>query len=315
MSQDNVQLLGRLGEFEYTFFVFLSGVKMDMSMVTRVGSKACYLAIISILVPMLYAVSSIVLFSNNQEELTTILYLSPLFYMTSFPVIHCLLTDLKILNSELGRLAHSTTIIAYFLSFFSGLGIIFGLDATKGAPAAFSSELVTVFLFILIVMIVFRPVMLLVVKLTPEGQQVNQTCLYAIIVVFLASMRLIPEGFNKFSVMVIYVLGLSVPHGPPLGSALVEKFECMASGPIFVTKCSMRLQKLTPDFKNEMVKKHAVIATMTLVVKFLSCLGPLLYRKMHKHDAYALSLILSSKGVIELAAYTFTSDGKVFNQP
>lgn len=101
---------------------------------------------------------------------------------------------------------------------------------------------------------------------------------------------------------------------PPLGSALVEKFECMASGlflPIFVTTCSMRLQKLTPDFKNEMVKKHAVIAYMTLVVMFLS----LLFRKMHKHDAYALSLILRSKGVIELAAYTFMSDGKVFNQP
>lgn len=137
MSQDNVQLLGTFGKFGYTFFVFLSGVKMDMSMVTRVGSKSCYLAIISILVPILYAVSSIVLFSNNQEELTTILYLSPLFYMTSFLVIHCLLTELKILNSELGRLAHSTTIIADFLSFFSGLGVIFALDATKGAPAAF----------------------------------------------------------------------------------------------------------------------------------------------------------------------------------
>ncbi|XP_044496583.1 LOW QUALITY PROTEIN: cation/H(+) antiporter 4-like [Mangifera indica] len=267
MSQDNVQLLGTFGEFGYTFFVFLSGVKMDMSMVTRVGSKACYLAIISILVPMLYAVSSIVLFSNNQEELTTILYLLPLFYMTSFPVIHCLLTELKILNSELGRLARSTTIIADFLSFFSGLGVIFALDATKGAPAAFSSELVTV----------------------------NQTCLCAIVVVFLVSMRLIPEGFNKFSLMVIYVLGLSVPHGPPLGSALVEKFECMASGlflPIFVTTCSMRLQKLTPDFKNEMVKSM---------------------QKMHKHDAYALSLILRSKGVIELAAYTFMSDGKMLS--
>ncbi|KAJ0006820.1 hypothetical protein Pint_29637 [Pistacia integerrima] len=317
MSQDNVQLLSTLGEFGFTFFVFLSGVKMDLSMVTRVGSKACYLAIISILVPMLYAMSSILMFSNKQKGLTSILYLSPFFYMTSFPVIHCLLTELKILNSELGRLAHSTAIIADFLSFFSGVGSFFALRAIQGIlRPGFFLELLSVSFLIFVVMVVLRPVMLLFVKLTPEGQQVNQTCIYAIIVVFLMSMRVIPEGFNKYSLIVIYVLGLAVPKGPPLGSALVEKFECIASGlflPIFVTTCSMRLQRLTPNFKNEMVKEHVVFATTTLLVKFLSCLGPLLYKKMHKRDALAVSLLLCSKGVIELAAYTFMSDGKMLS--
>ncbi|KAJ0006818.1 hypothetical protein Pint_29639 [Pistacia integerrima] len=315
MSEDTVQLLGTLGEFGYTVFVFLSGVKMDISMVIRGGAKACYLAVISTLAPMIYAMSSIVMFSHHQKELTSIFYISPLFYMTSFPVIHCLLIELKILNSELGRLAHSTAIIADFLAFICIIGVSVVLGTIQGIPRyVVIPELGTILCFIFTVAIVLRPAMLLIVKLTPDGRQANQTCIYAIVVVFLISLRLIPEGLNKFSLMVIYVLGLAVPHGPPLGSALVEKFECMATGlfvPIFVTTCSMRLQRLTLDFRNEMVKEYAVIASMTLLVKFLSCLGPLLYKKMHKPDAFSLALILSAKGIIELAVYTFMSDGKV----
>ncbi|XP_031270771.1 cation/H(+) antiporter 4-like [Pistacia vera] len=316
MSEDSVQLIGTLGEFGYSVFVFLSGVKMDMSMVTRVGAKACYLAFISILVPMIYVVSSIVMLTNNRKELNSMMHIAPLFYITCFPVIHCLLTELKILNSELGRLAHSTAIIADFLSFICVIGISVALGIIQGFPKSFLPQLGITFFFIFIAMIVLRPIMLLIVKLTPEGRQVNQTYIYAIIVVFLISVRVIPRGCNKFYFIVIYVLGLAVPHGPPLGSALVEKFECMASClflPIFVTTCSMRLQKLTLDFRNEMVKELAIIAAMTLLVKFLSCLGPLLYTKMHKPDAIALALILSAKGVIELAAYTFMSDGKVLS--
>ncbi|KAJ0007141.1 hypothetical protein Pint_30480 [Pistacia integerrima] len=317
MSQETVQLLGTLGEFGYTFFVFLSGVKMDISMVTRVGSKACYLALISIFPPMIYAMSSTVMMSNNQKEFTRILYISPLFYITSFPVIHCLLTELKILNSELGRLAHSTAIIADFLSFICVISASATLGTIQGIPTSLSPKLVPIFFFIIIVMVVLRPAMLLVVKLTPKGRQVNQTCIYAIIIVLLCSMRLIPEVFNKNKpLLVIYALGLAVPHGPPLGSALVEKFDTMGSGffvPVFVTTCAMRLRKLSLDFSSEMVKEHAIISTVTLLVKFLSCLGPLLYKKMHKPDAFALALILSAKGIIELAAYTLMSDGKVLS--
>ncbi|KAJ0006817.1 hypothetical protein Pint_29638 [Pistacia integerrima] len=313
MSQDNVQLLGTIGEFGYTFFMFLSGVKMDTSMVTSGGAKPCYLAFLTVVVPMIYAVSSIVISGNKHKELTSILSISPMFYRTCFPVIHCLLTELKILNSELGRLAHSTAIIADFFSFICVLGVSVALGTSQGIPTALSGEVRIVLFFILIAMIVLRPAMLLMVKLTPEGQQVNQTCIYSIIGLFLISMRLIPDVFKKFYLLVIYVLGLAVPHGPPLGSALVEKFECMNSSffvPIFVTTCSMRLQKFTLDFRNEMVKEHTVIATETLLVKFLSCLGPLLYGQMHKRDAFALALILSAKGIVELAAYTFMSDGK-----
>lgn len=114
-----------------------------------------------------------------------------------------------------------------------------------------------------------------------------------------------------------FILGLAVPEGPPLGSAIVGKMETFFQGillPLYVTStvASINLNALFDghgDISMELILIIGVIA-----VKMVACLAPPLVCKLPFKDSMALALILNCKGVIELAAYKILYDTKVSRQ-
>ncbi|KAJ4718057.1 Cation/H(+) antiporter like [Melia azedarach] len=297
ITLDNVRILGTLGSFGYAFFMFQSGVKMDLGVVNRVGRKAWYIGILVIVMPWVSAILiTLAVRDKNREGDSKSLFLVPMYSMTAFPVVSGLLTDLKILNSELGRLAQSSAMVADILNFST---IIFFalLRRANRHPVVALVQLGIIICYILLMVFVLRPAMFLMVRMTKEGKEVSQT------------------GF-EYRVLGVYILGLAVPHGPPLGSALVNKFDCLVSGfflPLFVITCAMRVEEFGVHFTTRLIFQNTMIAFMTTLIKFGSCFMPMLYWNMHKHDAAVFSLIMSAKGVVELGFYTFGFDLKFIN--
>ncbi|KAL5755991.1 hypothetical protein ACOSP7_020414 [Xanthoceras sorbifolium] len=319
LTEESVQILGTLGTFGYCFFLFLIGVKTDPGMIVRADKRASFVGILSVVVPLLCVQPIILLteFDTTVDQFSRLhtFLLSPLYAVTSFPVITVLLSDLKILNSELGRICQSSALTGDILSSclpFANSFLIAGLQLEEKA-----SLLVLVFVvaFFAVFLLVLRTAMSMVVSYTPEGKPVNQCWIYAVIVIFLVLVSL-TRWFGKFMLLAPYVLGLAVPHGPPLGSALVEKFDSMAQNlflPLFVTGCSMRVKSMN-IFANSMTTINAAMVIVALLVKFVVCFLPQLYEKMPMKDALALAFIMCSKGIVEMSAFAFLNDNTKLDQ-
>ena len=314
VSQD---LLGTISLLGYTLFLFLSGVKMDMSIIFRTGRRAMYIGACSLILPLIVGMTAQKLLGDHwglsgKERLQLILATAT-HSLTPFPVISCLLSELKILNSEIGRLGLSAAVVSDLFSTF--LTSIFRLakvaydQSTKEAFMDFGIIIV----FLLLVVFVARPAMYWMIRQTPEGRPVRDTYIYTIIFAVLCS-GLLSNWFNQLIVFGPFIFGLAVPDGPPLGSTLVNKFDCMVSGvllPVFVTTSMMKVNLSNINFHSNVAICHAIVLVIVIIAKFGGCWVLSYVSKIPKNDAITLSLIMSCKGVVEMADYSFARGNNV----
>ncbi|KAK6932950.1 Cation/H+ exchanger [Dillenia turbinata] len=103
-----------MATFGLMYFLFAVGVKMDPGMMKRPGKKAgvvgASIFFISLAVSIAVAFILIKCININKSLASALPLVAGCQALSAFPVISCLLTELKILNNELGRLAISSTI-------------------------------------------------------------------------------------------------------------------------------------------------------------------------------------------------------------
>ena len=66
-----------------------------------------------------------------------------------------------------------------------------------------------------------------------------------------------------------YILGLAIPDGPPLGSAIASKLDCFVSGVfllLFVTTRVLRVD-FTKNTLNPLVRSNVILVGVTYVAK------------------------------------------------
>jgi Kef-type K+ transport system membrane component KefB len=306
LGQDLIGILSSLG---YTLFLFLGGVKMDLSMIFRTGRKAMCIGALTLLVPFLLAMGTqkVLTMPLSSDDRLKIIMAAAIQASTPFPVIACLLSDLKIVNSELGRLGLSTAVVCDLLSGFLVSGFSLAKVAYWDRRGALQDVGMVVGYFIVVVFVA-RPAMYWIVRQTPEGRPVRDLYIFIIILVVLGA-ALVSNRFGLSVVFGPFILGLAVPDGPPLGSTLVHKLDCMVSGvllPLFVTITMMKANLSDIDFyhDNRLAVPNAMITVVIVIAKFVACLVPALYCKMPIKDATTLALIMSCKGVCEMASYS-----------
>ncbi|XP_022756530.1 cation/H(+) antiporter 4-like [Durio zibethinus] len=317
MSEDSIVVLGTVASFGYVFFLFLSGVKMDVSMIYKSGRKAVCIGFLTVVVPLIVCLITVKALHTEGELFTNkSFFLAVTYSGTSFPVIHCLLSELKILNSEIGRLGLSAALIGDIVSLvLMNISQWVRIGLEKGIEVVLPHSGLAIG-FVLVVVFVLRPVMKWMAKNTPEGGRLNDIFLYAVIWAFMMSPKL-TEVFRIFLLFGPFILGLAVPDGPPMGSALVEMLDPVISGlflPLFATTCGMRIDLSYLKKSNPFAKHQAIAAVVTLIVKFwVSLLLPLLCN-MSTRDSLALAFIMITKGIVEMGSYSFLNDTRAISE-
>ncbi|XP_059441903.1 cation/H(+) antiporter 4-like [Corylus avellana] len=247
-------------------------------MVKRTGRKALFTGVPCMWSPMLiglFVQMKLIRLWLKEEKAYILPYLTIGNCVTPFPVLACLLEDLKILNSELGRLALSAALVSDSLS----------------TMAVVSSSLIRVKKRA-------RPI---------KDMYIHITMLMVLGWAYLSYL------FGLTSLYGPFILGLAVPVGPPLGSTIINKFNCLISDvfmPLLVTTCGMRIDLISIKFDSSFVTVNGILIILTFVAKMGACLIPTLYSKMPLNDALALSLLLSCKGVVQLVYYTLLKDNE-----
>ncbi|KAJ9145705.1 hypothetical protein P3X46_028054 [Hevea brasiliensis] len=319
--ENSVFLVQNVGIMGFMYFLFLAGVKMDLTLIRKSGKKHVYIAMIGMIVPAVFvAIVGVILRSSLDKELARVSGIGAVatdLAFTSFPVIYLVLKELNLLSSEVGRMALAVAVIGDSLGIF----VIIAFEAmkqgevsTQGAAWYFISTAVIGAFYVLPV----RRVMVWIVKKTPEGKPAEQAFVILILLGVLV-MGFFTDMFGLAIANGSLWFGLVVPDGPPLGATIVERSETIVMEILmpfafaFTGLCTNVFSM--PTFGWSRLLPLFIMFITGYISKIGSILASSLYFNIPLKDSLALSLILNLRGQLEILIYIHWIDKRIIGIP
>ncbi|KAI3873605.1 hypothetical protein MKX03_035376 [Papaver bracteatum] len=304
MAHETEGLMGVTKFLAVIFFAFLVGTKIDMAMLLSTRRRTIFMGCFSFIVPLIVNVSVSLLMKRfmdidgrlHQSLPTIALVLS----LTAFYDTSCVLDDLNLLNSEIGRLSLS-------ISFVNGLCswvIVFTIFSIKEILTVDSHTVIFSWmskaLFFCFILFVVRPLYLWMIRNTPEGDNLKEGYVILIFLLVLVS-AFYTECIGEKAFSGAVLMGLAIPVGPPIASAIVGKLEFFVT---FVLLPAFFIVACYPiDVFNIHLKNFAIIELLVFICSFMKLIAvllPSLYCEMPFQDALSISLILNCDGIFSL---------------
>ncbi|XP_031404747.1 cation/H(+) antiporter 15-like [Punica granatum] len=283
---------------------------MDVSIVARSGKKAWIIGLSTFAFPMVLtilssrALKSTLLADHKDDSLSLVAMLHA---TTTFHGVSCFLGDLKLLNSEVGRLALSSSMISGSLGYATVL-ISFGVNqihperANLGVFYIITMCAVAQFVLIKAGM---GPFVSWMIRQTPRGQPLKESYLcYTVLLVLMCAF--IGEVCGQHTFFGPILLGIALPAGSILAATLSDKFEgfiTLVLLPLYFLACGGKTDLRSLDAATAFA--CALMALIGALTKFLAAVVPcVLFFNMIFRDAAILSLILSTVGVLDIQFYS-----------
>ncbi|GAA0156316.1 transporter [Lithospermum erythrorhizon] len=293
------------GYFGLMLFLFLVGVQTDLSLIWKCGKRSVIIGFCTFLVPLLlnfgfteFLIQTLPLDSKLYKSIH---WVASLQAINSFHVIFCLLADLNLLNSELGKLAMSASMISGTCSWLF-ISIAFTAKQTMGGKptGTLAFLFVTIACLILFIVTVIRPIIMWMEKRTVDDGSISDSYVSIIFIMIMMS-SLMGEILGQHFIFGPMILGIAIPDGPPLGSALIKRLDTFVSTillPLYFVIGATRI-----DFKSIELRNVGIIgmlAVFSFSVKLISIMLPCVFSKIPMTDALCLGLILSTQGITEV---------------
>ena len=186
------------------------------------------------------------------------------------------------------------------------------LSVKIGSPLRGLEALSCLAALVVIIMFVLRPLVLWLIRRTPEGALLDEASFVAVLLMaFVCALLAGIIGYDVFTGP--FFFGLVLPGGAPLGATLVERMDRMVMGlflPVAIVQAGtrMRMLLLTDTLRWGLFELFLVIC---VVSKFLGVILPCLYCKMPHRDTVSLALMMTTKGIYEIVAATLWQDDRV----
>lgn len=299
-------VLDTMAFFGFMLFIFLSGVKIDPTITYRSGKRTFAIGVLGYFVPFAFAKTAVLILSNSvslDQDVSKVLpIVIEIQCMAAFPVITRFLSELHILNSEIGRLATSSSLVcdACFISIMT-IRFLVALSSTKSIAVSVGS-LLSIALLIMFIMFVVHPAALWAIQQSPEGKPVQEIYICGVLVTLIIC-GFMGEAIGLNAIIVSFLVGLAIPDGPPLGAALVDKLDCFVSV-VFLPMLFLAVGLRIDVFAIQKIENLAAIQMVICIAfcgKILGALLPPLFLRMPFRDAFSLGLIMNCKGTVELA--------------
>lgn len=308
------------GAFGFVMYWFLKGVSIDVGMLRKTEPRAALIGFNTLVIPY---ISGYILMRTRKHfgklAMTELQYQEIILLqsLSSFAGVNGLLTDLKINHSEFGRMVQSCAAVTDLVIFIMVSGTVL-LKGQKGLPHGIVIVLVIGFLVYIV-----WPVMLWIIKQTPEGRLVKDVYIYLVMATayFVYMFWL---NFFQFSTYGWFIIGLATPAGPPLGSALIQRFECFNVGVLLPLFGSLSMEQLDISWlmREILNLKHmegfayeaiSVILIVT-VVKFVVTAITAFAVRIPYRDSIVLAMVLSNRSIFELGYLGYIVELKVRTQ-
>uniref|UniRef100_A0A2N9IEK7 Uncharacterized protein n=1 Tax=Fagus sylvatica TaxID=28930 RepID=A0A2N9IEK7_FAGSY len=306
-------LIDIISSFGFMFYFFLIGVQMDLCLLKTINKKTFALGFFSVAVPMLLTLTCtyVIMSAINLEPkiALSLPVVSQIESVLAFPAIAYFLTELKIINSEFGRIALASSMISGLLGVCVVTRAVLGHE-TPGDKQIFLSTIFTSIVVGVVIAFVIRPVVFYIIRRNPMGEPLKETSVVALFVgVLVSGFCCQATGLNIYYGP--FVLGVTIPPGPPVGSVITEKLEFITTWifmPLYFVKNGLLIDIFAVKFQNYLAVQF--IALMATFGKFLGAFMISFYCNMPLRDAMALGLVMNVQGVIELNMFKMMERNK-----
>ncbi|KAL9660551.1 hypothetical protein QQ045_025366 [Rhodiola kirilowii] len=310
----SVMVLETMANIGLLYFLFLVGVEMDIGVIRRSGRRALAIAVGGMILPFMIGIAfSFIMHKNDdvKNHGTFILFLSVALSVTAFPVLARILAELKLLNTELGRIAMSSALVNDICAWVL-LAIAIALSEDSASLASLYVILSST-VFVLFCIFVVRPGIKWLIRRTPEGESLSEFYICLILTGVMIS-GFITDAIGTHSVFGAFIFGLIIPNGP-LGAVLIEKLEDFVSGlllPLFFAISGLRTNI-------DAIKGGKTWGILFLIIA-LSCLGKIagtvlvaLFHRIPYREGITLGLLMNTKGLVEMIILNVGRDQKVLD--
>lgn len=296
------------------YFVFIVTVKMDKAMILRTIKKTWNVSMTVLLVPFIISFLVAHMLQDHVPRINVkrfYYYIIFLASRSSFAVVVDAISELKLLNSELGQLTMSTAVIHEIIGW---LNSILSQLMRGGLQRILMIHVGVVCALSIFTIIVLRLVIQWIIRRTPERKPVKDIYIIAIMIGAI-TLGFTYEGLNSNYMIGAAIFGLVIPAGPPLGSALVEKSELIITN-FFLPFFYIRLGQLTDIHSIENWRSFLALELILISAflgKVVGCILALIFFKASIRNALLFSCFLNIKGIIDLMHFLRWRSRKVSN--
>ncbi|CAN6337319.1 unnamed protein product [Urochloa humidicola] len=308
-------VLHTVATFGLMYVIFLIGVRMDPMLVVRSGKKGVIIGLSGFFLPLAmtavgFSGAATVAETDVTRRSTVLFALSTSISVTSFAVLSPIMSELNLLNSDLGRTAMSASMTTDGIAWLIMVGYTLA-EAFLVSPLTSLWAFLSVTALAAVILLAVRPVALKVIERTPPGKPVDENYVFFfLLIVLLVGFYSDIIGTNSFHGALM--LGLAIPDGPPLGTALGEKIDAMVSGLILPLYYAMT--GLSTDVWCLHWSRLQLVIFIGWFGKLVGVMVPSLYLEIPLRDAVSLSLFMNSKGIVEVITFNFFLTNKLIGK-
>ncbi|KAK7305935.1 hypothetical protein VNO77_43848 [Canavalia gladiata] len=311
-------VLETTASFGLMFFYFIWCVKMDIATLLKTEKHAITIGFsvfsftLAIPTGVAYLLRRYV--SMDKSLAHSLPYIALSQTLTVFISIAILLTDIKVLNTGIGRLTMSAAMFADIAGFALTVIMFATVQNRNGGMLTLLWIILSAIALFIIIIFVLRPAILWVLKRSGGGDSVNEFC---IVCVFLSVLLtgFLSELVGQHYAMGPIILGLAVPEGPPLGTALISKMEtiCLAFlYPLYLAVNGLLTDIFSIDLQSVWIV--TVIVVVAFFVKIGAVMLPGYYFNVSMKECCAIGLLLNGRGIAELSMYSLWTASKLLSE-